>query len=115
MSFPVPDACTLPAVDRPVRLAEFDELFATAVRRVEPVTARHVRLHLSGPAGLRAAVEDLTARESRCCSFFGFATTVLDSADGEAVVLDIEVPGGYADVLASLAERAAGVSSGSAG
>jgi hypothetical protein len=24
----VPDACTLPAVERPLRLAEFDDLFA---------------------------------------------------------------------------------------
>jgi hypothetical protein len=33
----VPDACSLPTVDRPLRLTEFDDLFAVAVRRVEPV------------------------------------------------------------------------------
>ena len=31
----VTDACTLPTVERPLRLAEFDDLFATAVRAVE--------------------------------------------------------------------------------
>jgi hypothetical protein len=30
MSFDVPEACTLPAAERPLRLAEFDELIATA-------------------------------------------------------------------------------------
>ena len=34
MSFAVPDACTLPTVDRPLRLAEFEDFFASAVRRV---------------------------------------------------------------------------------
>ncbi|GAB4048643.1 hypothetical protein [Catellatospora paridis] len=46
---------------------------------------------------------DLAARESRCCSFFAFTTTV--SAPGQAV-LDIEVPAAYTDVLAALAARA---------
>jgi len=30
----VPDACTLPTAERPLRLAELDDLFATAVRAV---------------------------------------------------------------------------------
>jgi hypothetical protein len=51
MSFDVPAACTLPTAERPVRLAEFDDLFATSVRRVDPVAATHARLHLTGPAG----------------------------------------------------------------
>ena len=33
----VPEACTLPTVEQPLRVAEFDELFATAVRPVERV------------------------------------------------------------------------------
>jgi len=55
MSYTVPDVCTLPTAERPLRLAEFDELFAT---------------------------------------------------DGEAVILEVEVPTAYAEVLASLAQRA---------
>ena len=112
MSFDVPDACTLPTAERPLRLAEFDALFATAVRRVDRIGATHARLHLTGPAGLAARVRDLAARESECCSFFTFTTTAHPAADGEAVVLDIEVPAAYADVLASLAQRASTVSAG---
>ena len=52
MSFVVPDACTLPTVDRPLRLAEFDDLFATAVRDVTAVTQTRARLRLTGAAGL---------------------------------------------------------------
>ena len=62
MDIQVPDACTLPTAERPLRLAEFDDLFATAVRAVEPLDARHVRMSLTGPAGLAESVRDLTAR-----------------------------------------------------
>jgi hypothetical protein len=108
MSFDVPDACTLPTAERPLRLAEFDDLFATAVRRVDQVDEIHARLHLTGPAGLAARVRDLAARETACCSFFTFTTTGQPVVDGEAVVLDIEVPAAHAAVLASLVQRAHG-------
>jgi hypothetical protein len=112
MSIDVPDACTLPTAERPVRLAEFDDLFATAVRRVDPVSATRARLHLAGPAGLAARVRDLAARETECCSFFTFTTTEEPAGDGEAVVLDVEVPAAHADVLATLTRRAGAVSTG---
>jgi hypothetical protein len=110
--FPVAEACTLPTAERPLRVAEFDHLFATAVRRVDSIHATRARLHLTGPAGLATRVRDLTARETECCSFFTFTTTAHPAADGEAVVLDIEVPAAHADVLASLAQRASTVSAG---
>lgn len=103
--------CTLPTAERPARLAEFETLFARAVRRVERVSAAHLRLELEGDPGLTTAVRDLTARESRCCSFFTFAVTAHEAATGESLTLDIEVPAGRADVLAAfarLAERPAG-------
>lgn len=109
MSFVVPDACTLPTVERPVRLAEFDRLFATALRGVESVTPTHARIRLAGPAGLVATVRDLTARESDCCSFFTFTVTPEPVGEGEALVCDVEVPARYADVLAALADRAGAV------
>jgi hypothetical protein len=112
MSFDVPDACTLPTAERPLRLAEFDELFATAVRRVEAVSTVHVRLHLTGSAGLADRVRDLAARETECCSFFTFTTTGQPATGGEAVVLDIEVSPEHASVLTSLAQRAGAVSAG---
>ena len=110
MSFVVPDACTLPTVDRPLRLAEFDTLFATAVRQVETVGPTHARMRLTGPAGLEATVRDLTARETECCSFLTFTTTAEPADDGEAVILDVHVPDQYADLLESLTQRASTVS-----
>lgn len=112
MSFVFPDACTLPTVDQPLRLREFDELFATAVRRVQTITPTHARMALTGDAGLAAAVRDLTARETGCCSFFTFTLTPEPAQVGEALTLDIEVPAQYADVLASLTQRASTVSTG---
>jgi hypothetical protein len=97
----IPEACTLPTAERPLRLAEFDTLFTTSAVEVESTTATHARLRLTGPAGLASTVRDLTTRESECCSFFTF--TVRD--DGEAVQLDIEVPASYAEVLAALIAR----------
>ncbi|MGK5685207.1 hypothetical protein [Actinoplanes sp. URMC 104] len=101
MSYEVPDACTLPTAQIPLRLAEFDELFAAALREAKLLTATTARLRLTGPAD---RVRDLTARESACCSFFTF--TVREPGPDD-VVLDVEVPPTYAEVLASLVRRAA--------
>ncbi|MFC7247794.1 hypothetical protein ACFQO7_35480 [Catellatospora aurea] len=99
----VPSACTLPTAEQPLRLAEFDALFATAVRTVERVTDTHLRLTMTGEPDLAATVRDLAAREGDCCSFFTFA--VSSPAPGQ-VTLDIEVPPAHADVLAALEQRA---------
>ncbi|MFI7546519.1 hypothetical protein [Actinoplanes sp. NPDC049599] len=106
MSVVIPDACTLPTAERSPRLAEFDALFAAAVRSVETTGPTRLRLRLSGPAGLTTTVRDLTARETECCSFFTFTITP-EPADDESLILDVEVPARHADVLASLAQRAA--------
>jgi hypothetical protein len=110
MSLVVPAACTLPTAEQPSRLAEFDELFTADVRHVEAVNPTHARMRLAGPAGLTARVEDLTARETECCSFFTFTITPEPAGDGEAMVLDIEVPPAHADVLKALTERASTMS-----
>jgi hypothetical protein len=110
MSFMVPDSCSLPTAEQPSRLVEFDDLFAAALRRTEPVSATHARLHLTGPAGLATRVRDLAAREAECCLFFTFTTTSQPAAGGEAVTLDVEVPAARADVLATLVRRAIAVS-----
>ena len=104
----VPDACALPTAERPLRLAEFDELFATAVRDVRRVTRTHARLHLAGADGLTAMVLDLAARETACCSFFTFTVTPRPAGPGEAVTLDVEVPDRYAEVLDALTRRTGG-------
>ena len=66
------DACTLPTAERPLRLAEFEELFAEHLTDLSWIGDR-LRLTLSGGAGLREQVADLAARETACCSFFDFA------------------------------------------
>ena len=81
------EACTLPTADRPMRLDEFDSLFADAVRHVSR-DGDVVRLHLTGPAGLRDRVRDLTERETACCSFFTF---VIDGG-ADDLVLEVSVP-----------------------
>jgi hypothetical protein len=112
MALVVPDACTLPTVEQPLRLAEFDTLFAAAVRAVEPDGPTRTRMRLTGPTGLAATVRDLTAREAECCSFFTFTVTPEPADDGEAVILQMEVPDAYTGVLASLTDRAATISTG---
>ena len=95
------DACTMPIAERPVRVAEFDDLFATSVRRVES-RGCEVRMYLSGGAGLAERVRDLTERETACCSFFTFG---VDGSDRD-LVLDISVPPDRREILDALAERA---------
>jgi hypothetical protein len=102
MAFEVPEACTLPTAEQPLRLAQFDELFATALRRVDRLTDRHARMHFTGGADLAATVRELAAREAECCSFFDFAVGLA----GDAVTLDIKVPAAHVDVLDALAGRA---------
>jgi MerR family mercuric resistance operon transcriptional regulator len=102
----VPQACTLPTVEQPMRVAKFETLFATALRgQYRPVATR---LRLVMDAAAEATARDLTAREMACCSFFTFTFT---PADGE-FVLDVEVPAAYIDVLDALAARAAVASGG---
>ena len=95
------DACTLPPWERPLRLAEFDQLFAETVRSVTLLEGA-VRLHLSGARGLQARVRDLVDRESQCCSFFTFD---LDGTDEELDLL-VSAPPEQAAILAGFAARA---------
>ena len=95
------DACTLPTADQPLRVAEWDDLFATSLRIVERGPTR-ARLVLSGDDDLADRVQRLADAETACCSFFTFTVTPL--ADG--VVLGIDVPPARADVLTALLDRA---------
>ncbi|WP_433412878.1 hypothetical protein ACQP1V_27020 [Microtetraspora malaysiensis] len=97
-----PAECTLPTEERPLRVAEFDELFAFALYGLERVGPTHLRLMLDGGAQVEETVRDLTARETSCCSFFSFGLT----PGVEGLALDIEVPAVHARVLDGLAARA---------
>jgi hypothetical protein len=99
-----PEACTLPTAVQPFRVAEFDELFASGLRGLERQAP--TRLGLTLDAAVEARARDLTARETDCCSFFGFTFT--PGLDGE-VHLQVTVPAAHTDVLDALAARAAGL------
>ncbi|MEU5943893.1 hypothetical protein ABZ807_33200 [Micromonospora sp. NPDC047548] len=96
----VPQACTLPTGERPLRLADFDDLFATALREQRRLAPTRLRWRLDPEA--EDTARDLTARESRCCSFFTFTLTRTDSA----VEVDVRVPDAHVEVLDALAARA---------
>jgi hypothetical protein len=102
-----PQACALPTTERPLRIAEFDDLFARAVRDVVRRDATTVWLNLEPTAEIAAWTADLVVRESGCCSFFTFSLV----ATGGELRLDVTVPAGRVEVLDALAARAAGVSS----
>lgn len=97
-----PDACTLPTEERPLRQAEFDDLFAVAVTDIERVSSTRARFGMTDGDGLAAQVADLAQRESSCCSFFVFDV----ERDGGRIVLDVRVPPAYAEVLTALLARA---------
>jgi hypothetical protein len=94
-----PDACTLPTAERPLRVAEFNDLFTFVVRaeRQEPQ-----RLDLVLRRIVEAPARDLARRESECCSFFTFE---FESA-GDDLVMHIAVPPEHVEVLDALEARA---------
>ena len=94
-----PDACTLPTAERPLRVAEFDDLF-TFVVRAERRAPTLLTLVLRCIA--EASAKDLARRESECCSFFTFAF----EAEGDDVVMHIGVPPEHVAVLDALEARA---------
>jgi hypothetical protein len=96
----VPDVCTLPTAERPLRVGEFDSLFARGLRDVERSAPTELRLTLD--SAVEATARDLVARETACCSFFGFAF----SSDDGRLLLKVSVPQAHIDVLDGLAARA---------
>lgn len=99
----VPDACTLPTVERPLRRAEFDDLFARDVLAVVPESPQRLRLTLRPDPAVAARAAELAARETDCCSFFAFDLAI---ADGE-VRLGIGTAPAHERILAALGARAA--------
>ncbi|TDC49245.1 hypothetical protein E1212_18780 [Jiangella ureilytica] len=91
----VPDACTLPTADRPLRLAEFATLFRTSARAVGRVSPTRLRLRLDDDPAVTATARDLAARESACCAFFTFTF-------GDGGELTVDVPPAHAAVLDGL-------------
>ncbi|MDX6236663.1 MAG: hypothetical protein QOG10_1478 [Kribbellaceae bacterium] len=97
-----PQACALPTAEQPLRIAEFDDLFAASLRDLERLAPTRLQLRLD--AASEAIARDLTARETSCCSFFAFDYT---PATGGELLLDVTVPQAHVTVLDALAARAA--------
>jgi hypothetical protein len=95
-----PDACTLPTSERPLRVAEFDDLFAFVVRAERRGPQR---LDLVLRRIVEAPARDLARRESACCSFFTFEFV----STGDDLVMHIGVPPEHAAVLDALEARVA--------
>jgi hypothetical protein len=91
----VPAACTLPTTERPLRIAEFDRLFASAAPTVERQGPQTARISLPPRPEIAAEAADLVVRETRCCSFFTFSLT---ASDGR-LHLDVTVPESQTRVL----------------
>lgn len=95
----VPEACALPTTEQPLRVAEFDSLFATALSSAVRTSPTTLRLVLSADA--EAIARDLTAREAACCSFFNF--TIEPRSD--VLLVDVQVPASHVDVLDAITAR----------
>jgi hypothetical protein len=95
-----PPACTLPTAERPLRVTEFEALFASALRAVHRPAATQLEL-LFDPAA-ESQLRDLTARESECCTFFRFTF----GRSANHLRLRIEVPEQQRAVLDALAALA---------
>ncbi|MGW9169798.1 hypothetical protein ACWGPP_19270 [Agromyces sp. NPDC055657] len=102
----VPQACSLPTAQRPLRVAEFDRLFAESVLGLTRVNLTRLDVELKAAAADRA--RDLAVRESACCSFFTFSFV----KGVPNVVMRIEVPAAQTAVIDSLAARVDAVTRG---
>jgi hypothetical protein len=99
----VPEACTLPTTEVPLRAAEFDRLFTERLLAAERIGETELRLRLTGGEPTAAWARDLAAREAACCSFFTFD---IRREDELHVWMTVTVPPRHTDVLAALAARA---------
>ena len=99
----VPAVCTLPVVEQPLRVAEFDEFFRAALRG--SIRIGTTRLELVILRECEATAHDLAESETSCCSFFGF-----DFETGEDVLMmRISVPDSHIGVLNALQARISAV------
>lgn len=95
----VPQECTLPTAEQPLRLAEFDALFARAVGPPQRRAPHRLAVVLAGDAA--PAARDLVARETACCSFFTFGLSPVEAG----VELTVAVPAAQVVVLDAVQAR----------
>jgi hypothetical protein len=98
----VPESCTLPTVEQPVRRAELDDLFANDVLALHRESAQRIRLDLRPDTRAAGRAAELAVKETGCCSFFAFDLAIADGT----VSLGIETGAAHEAVLAALGSRA---------
>lgn len=98
----VPEACSLPAVEQPLRRREFDDFFHADVIGVVPESPQQIRLELRAEPAAAARAASLAAKETGCCSFFTFELKITDGS----VSMTVSAPAAHEPVLAALAARA---------
>jgi uncharacterized protein YceH (UPF0502 family) len=102
-----PRVCTLPTAERPLRLAEFESLFAEHLDHVTWTDDRTAVFRLTGGDDVASLARDLGDRESRCCSFFSFEVA---QPAASVVTMQVRVPRRYRTVLQAMVDQAARVS-----
>ena len=100
------DFCTLPITARPVRAAEFEDLFASQLAAPRWISPHQTEFRFG--VDLHDQVSDLVARETACCSFFDFSITHEpdDAVQPSSLVLQVGVPASRHDVLEALTSHA---------
>jgi hypothetical protein len=101
------DACQLPNEAVLMRLAAFEDLFATAVTGATRPEPSRLRLDLTPDPGIASTVAELAVREADCCGFFTFTLTATQGG----LALDVSVPRDRIGVLDGIAAREAGARS----
>ena len=96
------ETCTLPTEEQPLRVREFDQLFAQSLAGVQRHGSGQLVLLLNDGESVLQTAQDLAERETSCCSFFAFSVRRTD----RGVEMRIDVPPARAAILAALAERA---------
>jgi hypothetical protein len=98
----VPQSCTLPTQEQPLRVAEFDALFALAVHPAQRLGPTELRVHLPAGDDVAAVAASLIERETGCCSFFTFDLRRSSRGTG----LEVRVPESQRAALDAMQQRA---------
>jgi hypothetical protein len=86
-----------------LRIAEFDDLFSSALLHLDRPEPGRLELELDPTVDVAASTAALVVRETGCCSFFAFT---LRARDGR-LTLEVAVPPAHVTILDALAARAA--------
>jgi hypothetical protein len=99
MSPDQPIGCSLSATELPQRLAEMAELGDAALLEIHRAGTRAELLFAAG-AAVRERLEEMVAKEARCCPFLNMRL----SETAGVITLHVQAPEGAEVVLSEIAE-----------